>query len=107
MFREWKGPAKWRLPISCPGERVSHFPTQVGHPGKCVSLIFPREATAVVTIQGRNVWIEAGMGLLKDIDSQQEQENVPSCKLCPMSQGDSSVSVMGISRYLDRTSCVY
>lgn len=38
-------------------------------------------------------------------DSQQEQRMlVPSCKLCPMSQGDSSV--VGISRYLDCTSCV-
>lgn len=76
-------------------------------PGKCASLIVPQEDTAVVTIQGRNIWIEAGTGLPEShggIHSKSRRMPVPSCKLCPMSQGDSSV--VGISGYLDPTSCV-
>lgn len=67
------------------------------------SLVFPLEITAALSTQGRNVWMQAGMDhpeRSREIHSNSREIPVPSCKLCPMNQGDSSV--VGISSYLER-----
>lgn len=70
------------------------------------SLIFPLEITAAVTTQHRNVWIQAGMDhpeRSREIHGSSREIPIPSCKLCPMSQGDSSM--VGMSSYLTHTQC--
>lgn len=88
------------LPFSHPGLS----PRGLGNVPASFSL---EKSQQFFTIQGRNVWIEAGMGLLErhgEIHSDSRRMPASSCKLCPMSQGDSSV--VGISRYLDRNVCI-